>query len=154
MKVISKNRKAGFDNELIEKYIAGIVLEGQEVKSVKSGEISINGAYVMINRGKCTLRGAQIPLWSHANTSSSTGYQPDRNRTLLLKKKQLVEIESKREQLHAQIIPVAVLLDRNLIKIEIALGRPLRKYDQRKKKKELDEKRATERIAKTVQIIR
>lgn len=154
MKVIARNQKAGFDNEIIEKIVAGIVLDGHEVKSVKNGEISIDGAYVFVSPSKAILRNALIHPWQHANSVSLTGYDKTRDRILLLTKKQLLYLVGKRQQLRAQVVPLMIGLDHNLIKLEIALARPLKKYDKKDRRKEREEIRTMQRIAKTVEIRR
>jgi SsrA-binding protein len=149
MKIVSKNRKAGFDHEILERYVAGIMLTGAEVKSVKLGQGKIDGAYVFVNPTGAVLRNAHIPLYEHANLSSKTGYKPDIDRVLLLTKKQLVEMVSKRKQMKAQVIPIAIGIDHNLVKVEIALARPLKKYDKKNRKKEREQKIAVQRIVRT-----
>lgn len=152
MKVIVKNKRAFFDNEMLEKEIAGISLQGHEVKSIKNGNITLDGAYVIISQDKAILRNAIVPAWKHANTSSIAGYDKARDRTLLLTKKQIERLYIKRKEMKAQVIPLAVLEDHNLVKIEIALARSMKKFDKRLRKKERDEKLNTQRVAKTVEI--
>lgn len=154
MKVLTRNRKATFDNEILDKYIAGLVLTGAEVKSLKASQGKLEGAYVFVNPHGAILRNAIIPLWQHANSTTSKGYVPDADRVLLLTKKQLLEITSKRTQLKAQIVPMAFVLENNLVKLEIAIARSLKKFDKKNRKKEREEKLSAQRVAKTVEIIR
>ncbi len=149
MKVLSKNRRATFDNEIIEKQVAGIILTGAEVKSIKAGQGKLDGAYIFVNPSGAIIRNAHIPLWQHANTLTSKGYVPEADRKLLLTKKQLLELYTKRAQLKAQIIPVAFLLEKNLVKVEIALARTLKKFDKKNRKKEREEKIKVQRILRT-----
>lgn len=153
MKVLSKNRKATFDNEILDKYIAGVVLTGSEVKSIKASQGKLDGAYVFVNPHGAILRNANVPLWQHANSISAKGYIPDADRVLLLTKKQLLEITSKRTQMKAQIIPMAFVLENNLVKLEIAIARSMKKFDKKNRKKEREEKLTAQRIAKTVETI-
>lgn len=152
MKVIARNKKASFDYEFIEKYSAGIVLTGAETKSLKEGQGKLEGAYVFVNPRGAIIRNLYIPLWKHANKSSSSGYIPERDRVLLLTKKQLLELSTKRQQLKAQVIPVVVGIENNLVKVEIALARSLRKYDKKNRKKEREEKVKVQRELRTVEV--
>jgi SsrA-binding protein len=141
MKLIAKNKRAFFDNEIIEKEVAGIKLAGHEVKSIKSGQINIEGAYVFVTPNGAVLRNAIVPPWVHANRTSLAGYDKSRDRELLLTKKQLLSWALKKQQLKAQIVPLAIVVDHNLIKLEIGIARPLRKYDKKERRKEREEKR-------------
>jgi SsrA-binding protein len=152
MKVVSKNRKATFDNEIIERYVTGVVLTGSEVKSVKQGQAKIDGAYVFVNPHGAILRNANIPIWVHANATTKAGYVPDRDRVLLLTKKQLREITIKRQELKAQVVPIVIGIEKNLIKVEIGLARSLKKYDKKNRRKEREEKLKVQRIMKTVEV--
>ncbi|MCC7303991.1 SsrA-binding protein [bacterium] len=152
MKIVSKNKKATFNNEIIERYVAGIILTGAETKTIKNGQGKIDGAYVFVNPHNAILRNAHIPLWTHANESTKSGYIPDRDRLLLLTKKQLQEITIKRKELKAHIVPVVLGIEKNLVKVEIAIARPLKKYDKKNRKKEREEKLKVQRLMKTVEV--
>lgn len=152
MKIVSKNKKATFDNEILARYVAGIVLTGSETKSVKMGQGKLDGAYVFVNPHGAVLRNAHIPIWSHANTTTRTGYVPDRDRLLLLTKKQLLEITTQRQQLKAHIVPIVIGIENNLVKVEIGIARPLKKYDKKNRRKEREEKLKVQRIMKTVEV--
>ncbi len=152
MKIVSKNKKATFDNEIIERYVAGIVLTGAETKTIKQGQGKIDGAYVFVNPHGAILRNANIPIWTHANTTTRNGYVPDRDRLLLLTKKQLLEITTKRKEMKATIVPIVLGIEKNLVKVEIGLARPLKKYDKKNRRKEREEKLKVQRIMKTVEI--
>lgn len=151
MKVISKNKKAFFDYEIIEKFVAGVVLQGHEVKSIKAGHVSLDGAYVFVKPGEAILRNAIVPPWTHANRTSLAGYEPARDRGLLLTKKQINLIVGKRKEIRAIVVPLAIGTEKNLVKLEIGLARPLRKYDKKNRRKERDEKLAVQRKKKTVE---
>lgn len=152
MKIVSKNKKATFDNEILERYVAGIVLTGAETKSIKQGQGKIDGAYVFVNPHGAILRNANIPIWKHANATTKAGYVPDKDRVLLLTKKQLLEITTQRQQQKAQIIPIVLGIEKNLVKVEIGLARSLKKYDKKNRRKEREEKLKVQRIIKTVEI--
>ena len=149
MRVIAKNKKAFFDYEILEKEIAGIKLQGHEVKSLKTGQVDMRGAYVVFFRGEPYLVGVNIPLYKHANTASKAGYDPERRRKLLLTRKQIQHFAFEREAKKLVLVPLAILEDHGLIKIEIALARPLKKYDKREKQKRKDLQRIREQALKT-----
>lgn len=132
--------------------IAGIVLTGQEVKSAKQGNISLDGAYVIISPKEVILRNALIQQWKHASTVSTATYDPAHDRILLLTQRQREFLYGKRKEIRAQIIPLAVYEDKHMVKIEIALAKGLKKYDKKNRRKERDEKRNVQIIAKTKQI--
>jgi len=135
MQTIAKNKRAYHDFEILEKEIAGIKLHGHEVKSVKNRQIDLRGAYVVFFKGEPYLVGAHIPLYSHANRVSAAGYDPERMRKLLLTRKQIEHFFDMRRRKKLVIVPLRVLLDHGLVKVEIALARPLKKYDKREKEK-------------------
>lgn len=145
MRVIATNKRVFYDYEIKEKEIAGIKLEGHEVKSVKLGHISLKGAYVVFYKGEPYLVGAHIPIYQHANTISRRGYDPERMRKLLLTRRQIERWATLRQAQKLVIVPLRVLIDHGLIKVELALAKPLKKYEKRTKEKERVEKRKAER---------
>ena len=149
MKIISKNKRAKFDYEILKEYVAGIKLQGQEVKSAKNGQFNIQGAYVVIRGHEPFLINSHIPPWVYANRVSLAGYDPERPRKLLLKKKEILEIYNKRKTLKAVVVALSVFEDRGLIKLKIALARPLKKYDKERRRKEREEKLKIQRIKRT-----
>src|SRR5687768_4964128 len=93
MNVYADNRKATFDYEILEKYEAGLVLTGQEVKSIKGGHITLTGSYVVIRNGQPELLGAKVPAYQPKNAPAD--YNPEQNRRLLLNKKELEYLAGK-----------------------------------------------------------
>ncbi len=148
MKVLATNRKAYHDFEIKEKELAGIKLEGHEVKSAKLGQISLKGAYVVFYKGEPYLVGAHIPLYQHANSISRQNYDPERMRKLLMTKRQIIKWMTLKKTQKLVTVPLRVIEKNGLIKVEIALAKPLRKPDKRKKAKERAEKRKAEREGK------
>ena len=152
MKVVALNKRAQFDYSILETFDAGIKLLGHEVKSVKQGYIKLQGAYVTIYKGEAYLANAYIPPYQFANKSVLANYDPTRFRKLLLTKKQLQEILLKRKAQRLVIVPIKVYLKNNLIKVQIGLAKPLRKYDKKQRRKEREERLRLERIKKTVEV--
>ncbi|MCX7778731.1 MAG: SsrA-binding protein SmpB [Patescibacteria group bacterium] len=142
MKLITINKKAYHNYEILETYEAGIVLTGPEVKSVKAGKIDLTGSYV-------TLDKSSIPWLTNLNIApyppakgDQENYQPSRPRKLLLKKKEIASLIGKTKMKGLTIIPLKVYNKHGFIKIEIGLGRGKKKFDKREeiKKRELERK--------------
>jgi len=142
-----KNKKATFDFEILETFEAGVVLKGTEVKALRAGKASLNGAYVVVRGGEAYLVGASISPYQIANAPKS--YDPEETRKLLLSKKQLAELERYGEQQGLTIIPIKWYNQKRHIKLEIALARGKKKSDKREKLKERDTKRDIDRILKS-----
>jgi SsrA-binding protein len=132
-----KNKKAFFNYEIVDSFEAGIVLTGAEVKSIKSGRINLTNAYVKIVGGELWLVGADIPRYKH---DGSEEYDAQRSRKLLVKKKELVEIESRLRQKKLTLIPLSVYTTRGKIKVEVGFGKGRKRYEKkaREKKKDLE----------------
>lgn len=140
MKVFAENKKAYFNYDIIEKFEAGIALTGQEVKSIKTGHISINGAYVVIDKnGEAFLIGSTIPPYQPKNVP--VNYRPDRSRKLLLKKKEINYLIGKSKQKGLTLIPLKVYTKNGKIKLEFGVGKGKKKFN----KKELIKKRQIDR---------
>jgi SsrA-binding protein len=135
------NRKARFDYNLLETLEAGIALSGQEVKAVKEGNVDLQGAHAKIIDGEVYLINVNI-------SGTGEGYEPTRTRKLLLHKNQIVSIASKIKGKKLTLVPVSVYTTRGLVKIELALAKPKRKFEKRKKIKDRDIKRDVERELK------
>ena len=141
MKTITTNKKAFFDYAISEKYKAGIMLSGAEVKSIKSGQINLKGSFAKIIGGELFLVGANIAAYKMARQEN---YDPTQSRKLLLTRKELNEIFGNLSQKGLALVPLNVFLDRNLIKITLGLGRAKKQYDKRQAIKEKDIKRRIE----------
>lgn len=135
---IAENRRARFDYEPLEKFEAGIVLDGFEVKSAKLGRLNLSGSYGLIRGGEAYLFNASIQPFSGANVPP--GYDPDRDRKLLLTKEQIRSLAGKLEEKRLSLIPFRAFVTRNLVKVDIALARSKRSEDKREsiKKRETD----------------
>lgn len=108
MQILAKNRKAQFNYEIVEKFEAGIQLLGCEVKSVKAGNISLDGAFVQLYGNELYLINASIPAWQPANAPAD--YKPDRSRKLLLHRKEIDYLIGKMKAERLMLIPLAVYL--------------------------------------------
>jgi SsrA-binding protein len=145
MPVLAVNKRAWFDYEIGDKYEAGLVLLGHEVKSVKTGHVSLKGAFVTLKSGngddaEAYLTNAYIPPYKHAG--KMPGYEPSRPRKLLIKRKEIDYLIGKRKTEGLTIVPLKIYTKRGLIKLEFGIGRGKKKHDKREtiKKRDIDRK--------------
>lgn len=146
MKILTKNKTAYFQYEILEEIEAGISLIGHEVKAIKTGRISIKGSYASIRKGEMFLIGATIPPYQAKNTSKN--YDEKRDRKLLLKKKEIQYLADKTEKKGLTIVPLKVYSVRGKVKISIGLARGKKKFDKRAKIKKLITEREMDRQLK------
>ncbi len=129
MALYVENRKARFDYEILEKYEAGIELLGVEVKSVRGGRASLEGAFVVARGGEAYLLNASIPPYQVGNAPKD--YDPLRNRRLLLTKKEITELSGTDKNKSLTIVPLSLYNKGRKIKMEIAVVKGKKKYDKR-----------------------
>ena len=146
MKALSENKKAYFNYEILEKFEAGMVLIGQEVKSIKSGRINLAGAYVILRNEEVYLINANIPPYQPKNLPQE--YDPMRPRKLLLKKSEIKYLVGKSGEHHLTLIPLRVYTKKGKIKLEFATARGKRKADKKDLIKKREIKREIERELK------
>jgi SsrA-binding protein len=142
----AENRKARFDYEILEKYEAGIELLGVEVKSVRNGRMSLEGAFVIVRGGEVFLINANIPPYQVNNTSKD--YDPLRNKKLLLTKKEINTLAGSEKNKSLTIVPISVYNKGRKIKMEIALVKGKKKHDKRESIKKRDTDREIRRAIK------
>lgn len=141
----AENRKARFDYEILEKYEGGIELLGTEVKSVRGGRMSLEGAFVIVRGGEAFIINANIPPYQAKNAPSN--YDPLRNRKLLLTKKEIAEL-GRSEKTNLTIVPLSVYNKGTKIKVTIALVRGKKQFDKRESIKKRDTDRDMRRTLK------
>ncbi len=143
VKVVATNRKASFEYFLLEKFEAGLVLNGSEIKSIRAGQISIQESYVDIENGKqAWLVESHIAPYEQANRFN---HDPKRKRKLLLHKKQIRELWNNIRIKGMTVVPTRVYLKDGRAKIEIALAKGKKAYDKRATIAKRDEARSAER---------
>lgn len=147
MTTYARNKKATFNYEILERFEAGVVLRGYEVKAIRNGKASLVAAYIVLRDGQAYLKGASVTYYQEANTPDS--YNPERERKLLLNKKELLELEKQLNTAGLTIVPISWYSKDSKIKLEIALVRGKKKVDKRETLKKRDNKRAIDRILKT-----
>jgi SsrA-binding protein len=143
VKIVANNRKAGFEYFLLEKFEAGLVLNGSEIKSIRAGQMSIQESYVDVEGGEqAWLVEAHIAPYEQANRFN---HDPKRKRKLLLHKKQIREIWNNVRIKGMTVVPTRVYLKGGRAKIEIALAKGKKAYDKRATIAKRDEARSAER---------
>ena len=146
MKILTKNKTAYFQYSILEEIEAGISLIGHEVKAIKTGRISIKGAYATIRNREMFLIGATIPPYQAKNTSKN--YDEKRDRKLLLKKKEIQYLADKIEKKGLTIVPLKVYSVKGKVKIGIGLAKGKKKLDKRAKIKKVATEREMQRQVK------
>jgi SsrA-binding protein len=144
MKSIAKNKKAYFEYQILQKFVAGIQLQGSEVKSIRAGKVSIAEAYCFINNGEIFIKGMHVTEYKEGGKHNN--HQPVRDRKLLLKKKEILKLQENISQKGLTIVPLEIILsDTGFIKLEIGLAKGKNLYDKRNSIKEKDLNRELER---------
>ena len=146
------NKRTNFDYEISEKYEAGIVLAGYEVKSIKTGHISLKEAFVTLKqkRGRglpdAYLTNCHIPLYKHAGKMPD--YEPTKPKKLLLKKAEIKQLIGKTKEKGLTLVPIKVYNKGSLIKLEFGIGRGKKKIDKRESIKKRETERKLQRMKK------
>jgi len=143
MKEYCSNPKAYFDYEILETIEAGIVLEGHEVKAIKTGKASIKGSYAKILNNEAFLIGATISPYQPYNTPPD--YEPQRSRKLLLSKKEIEKITTLSQSQGLTLVPIKLYYKKGLIKLLLGIARGKKKYDKRESIKKKDTHRRKQR---------
>ena len=139
-----RNRRAGFEYELLDKYVAGIQLKGTEIKSIREGKVNLQDGYCYFAAGEAFVKGITISAYEQG---THYNHEPERERKLLLKKTEISRLASRVEEKGLSLIPTRLFInDRGYAKIEIALGRGKKLHDKRNSIKEKDIKRELSRI--------
>ena len=141
-----KNRAAFHEYFFDNKYVAGVVLTGTEVKSLREGKASFNDSYCIIHKGEMWLKSLHIAEYSHGTTNN---HDPVRDRKLLLQKREITKIEGKLKEKGYTLIPLRIFFnEKNLIKVEIGLGKGKKLHDKRETIKKRDVEREMKRFIK------
>jgi SsrA-binding protein len=141
-----RNKRSTFDYELIERFSAGIRLAGTEIKSIRLGKASLVDSYCYFVKGELWLKGMRVSEYFYGTYNN---HQPERERKLLLQKKELQKLERKTKESGLTIIPVRLFLnERGFAKIEIALAKGKKQHDKRESLKTKDASREMDRVRK------
>ena len=142
-KVVASNRRARHEYDVLETYDAGIVLRGSEVKSLRTSKVALADTYARVINGEAWLIGMHISPYSHA--ADHTGHNPERDRKLLLHRRQLDELSQRLAQEHLTLVPLSLYFDESHAKLELALARGRKSHDKRQAIARRDAERDVER---------
>ena len=141
-RLIANNKKAYHDYFILEKYEAGIVLHGTEVKSLRMGKCSVKEAFIRIENGEMFIYGMHISPYEKGNIFNK---DPLRVRTLLLHKKEIDTIYGKMREKGITVVPLRVYFSDSLVKVEIGLAKGKKLYDKREDIAKKDQRREAQR---------
>jgi SsrA-binding protein len=142
-KVNIKNRKASFEYQFIDKYVAGIMLLGTEIKSIRNNQANISDAHCVFIEDELFVKNLHIAEYSNGGRSN---HEPKRARKLLLNRQELRKMLVKVQQKGMSIIPIRLFInEKGKAKLEITLAKGKKIYDKRESIKEKDQKREVER---------
>jgi SsrA-binding protein len=145
-KVVATNRKAFHDYHIEDKFEAGIMLRGTEVKSLREGLVNLRDSYASVNHGEVFLHNCHINPYSHGNIMN---HEPLRTRKLLLHQKEITQLIGKTQQKGLTLIPLRIYFTpRGHAKVELALAKGKKQYDRRETIKEREAGREVERAMK------
>ena len=145
-KINIKNKRAFFDFEILEKYVAGIQLAGTEIKSIRIGKASLVDAYCFFLRNELWVKGMNISEYFYGTYNN---HQPVRERKLLLQRKELYKLERKTKESGLTIVPLRLFInERGLAKMELALAKGKKQHDKRETLKQKDARREMDRVTK------
>lgn len=145
IKIVSDNKKARFDFEVIESFEAGMVLQGSEVKSIRDGAVNLKDSYVVFRGDEAYLQNAHVSVYK---ASSYNNHEPERLRKLLLNRTELSKIASKMAERGFSCVPLKMYFKKGRIKVEIALVRGKKLHDKRESIKRKDQDREAKNAIK------
>jgi SsrA-binding protein len=128
VKVLAANRRARYEYEFLERFTAGVALAGSEVKSVRAGRLNLQDGWVAFEGGEAYLADIHISPYENAGYA---GHEPTRRRKLLMHKRDIAKLAAKVAEKGLTVVPLAVGLEGNWIKVELALARGKKLHDKR-----------------------
>lgn len=145
IRIISQNKKAFHDFEISDKYEAGIVLLGTEVKSLREGRANLKDSYAKVKKNEVFLYDLHISPYSHA---SYENHEPERVRKLLLHRLEIKKLLGKTQERGFSLVPLKMYFKDGKVKVEIALAKGKKEYDKRESIKRKEENRELDRLRK------
>ncbi len=138
--ILSKNKKAYFDYEIIKEFTAGIILSGGEVRSCRNKQLNLKGSYISIKDDNLILKSADISKFESDQTKE---YDSKKDRQILLNKKELLKIHNEMNNAGTTLIPLSLFTQGRLLKLNIALAKGKKQYDKREtiKKRDLERRK-------------
>jgi SsrA-binding protein len=143
-KTVASNRRARHDYEILETYECGIVLTGDEVKSLRGGRGTLNEAYARVRNGEMWLEGMHVPPYEQGDQRR---HLPTRPRKLLLHRRQIAHLDSKQMELRLSLVPLRVYFTHGIAKVEIALAKGKQRFEKRQSIAKRDAQREMEQAA-------
>lgn len=141
-----RNKRATFDYEILEEYVAGVVLVGTEIKSIRMGKVSMVDSYCYFDKGELWIRGVNIAEYAWGTCNNHT---PKRDRKLLLTRREIAKLTRAMQDKGLTIVGLRLFLnERGLVKIAIGLARGRKTYDKREYLKENDARREMDKALK------
>jgi SsrA-binding protein len=139
-----RNRQAGFEYELLDKYVAGMVLTGTEIKSIREGKVNLQDGYCYFNNGQLFTKGINITPYAQG---THYNHEALRERKLLLKRSEIRKLEGKIEEKGLTLVPTRLFInERGLAKLEIAVAKGKKLHDKRDSIRDREAKRELDRI--------
>ncbi len=145
-KIVSDNRQARFQYEILETFEAGVQLVGTEVKSIRAGKVNLRDGFALIRKGEIFLMNVHIS--PHSTTSEIFNHDPRRNRKLLMHRDEIRKLTGKVEQQGLTLVPLKMYLKRGWVKLDIALVRGKKLHDKRETVRKRDDQRDMQRALK------
>ncbi len=141
-----KNKRATFDYEILDRYVAGLQLYGTEIKSIREGKAGLNDTYCLFSSGELWVKNMHIAEYA---LGTFNNHVPRRDRKLLLQRKELNKLERMMKETGKTIVPLRLFInEKGLAKLEIALCQGKHSYDKRQTLREKDDKRMLDRVYK------
>ena len=141
-KLVTQNRRARHDYTLGDRFEAGLVLKGSEVKSLREGHADLKDSYVFVRRGEAFLSGCYIGPYAFARDG---GHEPEADRKLLLHKREIERIRKQVDEKGVTLVPLRLYFTKGKAKLEFAIGRGKQRYDKRQALKERTQRREMDR---------
>ena len=141
--MVASNRRARHDYEILDTVECGIALTGSEVKSLRTAKVQLRDSYATAREGEIWLTGVHIAPYDHSH--GGDGHDPERDRKLLLHRRQIDALRARVEREHLTLVPLTVYFRDSRAKVELALAKGRRRYDKRHALAERDAKREVER---------
>lgn len=139
-----RNKRATFDYEIIEEYVAGVVLVGTEIKSIRLGKAALTDSYCYFEDGELWIRGVNIAEYAWGTCNN---HVPRRDRKLLLNRKEIARMEKSGKEAGFTIVPLRLFInERGLAKLVVGIARGKKEYDKRQSIKEREDKRDMARM--------
>lgn len=145
IKIISNNKKAFHEYEILEKFEAGIELVGTEVKSLRNGKVNLSEGWISLKNSQALLKQVHISHYSHGNIFN---HDETRDRRLLLHKKEIFKLDRATTSKGLSVVPLKLYLKKGWFKVEVGLGRGKKVHDKRQSAKKKDAQRQIERAMK------